>query len=319
MSDVVDTRLAPRQLGVPTDPKVPAPSPAPTINKKRWVPSERTLLIGPAVTFVVVMMILPVLFTIWLSFTKWSGGRLESPRWVGIGNYQRLVHDARFSSAISRTLVFTVVAVLVEMVLGVAIAVLLNREFVGRGLVRTLFLLPMVATPVAIALVWRLMYEPNLGILNTVLSGVGLGKHEYVANSHQALGWLMLVDVWQWTSLITLIVAASLAAQPGDVFEAAAIDGASAWQSFRKVTLPMIRPAIVIAVVFRMIDALKTFDIIWVITQGGPGFATETLNLYIYKQNFEAQNLGYAAAMINIFFALVVGMSLLVLRFRKAD
>jgi multiple sugar transport system permease protein len=293
----------------------PVLAPGKTLSSTRS--RERLALIAPAVSFIVVMMIAPVLFTIWLSFNKWSGSRTQSPEWVGLNNYQRVFDDPRFVSALVRTLVFTVGAVLIETVLGVSIAVLLNREFFARGLVRTLFLMPMVATPVAIALVWRLMYEPNNGVFNNVLSAVGT-QSDFVAGTSKALWWLLLVDVWQWTSIIILIVAATLAAQPTDVYEAAAIDGSSAWQTFTRITLPMIRPAIITAMVFRMIDALKTFDIIWVITQGGPGFATETLNIYIYKQNFEAQNLGYAASMLNIFFAIVVAAALLLLRFRKA-
>lgn len=284
----------------------------------RWAGRHHTgILIGPALVFVAVMMIAPVIFTVWLSFNEWSGGVRQNPEWIGLDNYRHLVDDPRFADALMRTFGFTVAAVVIETVLGVAIAVLLNREFLARGLVRTLFLLPMVATPVAIALVWRLMYEPNLGVLNDVLATIGLGQADFVADPDTAMRYLIVVDVWQWTSIIVLIVAASLAAQPVEVYEAGAIDGASQWQMFWRITLPMIRPAIVVAVAFRMIDALKTFDIIWVITQGGPGFASETLNLYIYKQNFEAQNLGYAASMLNVFFAIVVGLSLLVLRFRR--
>lgn len=278
----------------------------------------RRIMITPAVLFVVVMMVAPVGFTIWLSFNRWTGGVRQSPAWTGLDNYIRLASDSRFLDALGRTFTFTVVAVLVEVVLGVAVAVMLNREFVAKGLLRTLLLLPMVATPVAIALVWRLMYEPNFGVLNDILAGIGLQPNDFLANSRTVLRWLIVVDIWQWTPLIILIVAASLAAQPSDVYEAAAVDGASAWQTFWRITLPSIRPAIVIAAAFRMIDALKTFDIIWVMTQGGPGFASETLNLYIYKQNFEAQNLGYSAAMLNVFFAIVVGSALLVLRARRA-
>lgn len=275
-------------------------------------------MITPAVLFIVIMMIAPVLFTIWLSFNRWTGGVRQSPAWTGLDNYIRLASDPRFLDALGRTFTFTIIAVLVETVLGVAVAVMLNREFVAKGFLRTLLLLPMVATPVAIALVWRLMYEPNFGVLNDLLAKIGMQPNDFLASSKTVLRWLIVVDVWEWTPLIILIVAASLAAQPTDVYEAAAVDGASAWQTFWKITLPSIRPAIVIAMAFRMIDALKTFDIIWVMTQGGPGFASETLNLYIYKQNFEAQNLGYSAAMLNVFFAIVVGAALLVLRVRRA-
>ncbi len=263
------------------------------------------------------MMIAPLAFNVWLSFVRWTGGVRQSPEWIGIDNYLRIGGDARFFDALGRTAAFTIAAVGIEVVLGVAIAVLLHREFFARGLMRTLLLLPMVATPVAIALVWRLMYEPNAGVLNDLLAAVGIPANDFIASSEAVLRWLIVVDVWEWTPLVALIVAASLAAQPTDMYEAAAVDGASAWQVFWRITLPAIRPAIVIAAVFRMIDALKTFDIIWVMTQGGPGFASETLNIYIYKQTFEAQNLGYSAAMLNVFFVIVVGSALFLLRFRR--
>lgn len=280
---------------------------------------QTSFLVGPAVMFVLVMMVLPVAFTIWLSFNRWTGGVRQDPEWIGLDNYRRLFDDPRFFDALTRTFTFTIGAVAIETVLGVAIAVLVSREFFARGLVRTLFLLPMVATPVAIALVWRLMYEPNLGVFNNILERIGLPPSDFVANSDRALWYLMVVDIWQWTPIIILIVGAALAAQPTDVYEAAAVDGASGWQTFWRITLPMIRPAIVVAMAFRLIDALKTFDIIWVITQGGPGFATETLNIYVYKQTFEAQNLGYAASMLNVFFAIVVASALFVLRFRRSS
>ena len=275
------------------------------------------ILIAPAVVFVVAMMIAPIAFNVWLSFVRWTGGTRQSPEFVGLDNYLRIGGDDRFFDALGRTVAFTIAAVGIEVVLGVAIAVLLHREFFARGLMRTLLLLPMVATPVAIALVWRLMYEPNAGVLNDLLGAIGIPANDFIASSESVLRWLIVVDVWEWTPIVVLIVAASLAAQPTDMYEAAAVDGASAWQVFWRITLPAITPAIVIAAVFRMIDALKTFDIIWVMTQGGPGFASETLNIYIYKQTFEAQNLGYSAAMLNVFFMVVVGSAMFLLRFRR--
>ncbi|MGH3665080.1 MAG: carbohydrate ABC transporter permease [Egibacteraceae bacterium] len=278
------------------------------------------VFITPAVIFVVVMMVVPVVFTVWMSLHNWGGGAVSTPRFIGLDNFVRvLTADTRFWAALVRTFVFTALAVAVETVLGVAIAVLLNREFLGKGVLRTVFLFPMIATPVAIALVWRLMYEPNLGILNQLLTSVGLPPSEWVANASIVLPALALVDVWEWTPLITLITLAGLSALPNDPFEAAAIDGAGRWQTFRHITLPMLRPVIVVAVVFRLIDALKTFDIIYVVTQGGPGFASETLNLYVYAQSFDYQNLGYAASLLIVFFAVVVGSAVLLLRFRRAE
>lgn len=285
----------------------------------RFVDRKTALVfVAPSVIFVMVMMVLPLIFTVWLSFNRWSGGVIQSPEWIGFENYRRLITDGRFWDALRRTMWFTGFAVAIETVIGVAIAVLLNREFRAKGLVRTLFLLPMIATPVAIALVWRLMYEPNLGILNDVLAVFGLGPSEFVADSDLVMPMLVIVDVWQWTPIIILIVLAGLSALPGEVYEAAAVDGSSSWHTFWSITLPLIRPVIVVAVVFRLIDALKTFDIIWVITQGGPGFASETLNLYIFQQNFAYQNLGYSASMLVVFATIVIGLAVLMLRFRRS-
>lgn len=278
------------------------------------------VFVTPAVLFIVVMMAFPVGYTIWLSFHEWTGGLAAAPRFVGLANFQRLLFDdPRFWGAVSRTFTFTAMAVGVETVLGVAIAVMLNREFRARGLVRTVFLLPMIATPVAVALVWRLMYQPQLGILNDLLTSMGLPPSEWVSDPSLALPALVLVDIWEWTPLITLITLAGLTALPEEPFEAARVDGASGWQVFRFVTLPMVRPVIIVAVVFRLIEALKTFDPILVITQGGPGFATETLNIYVYQTSFHYQRLGYSASLLIVFFFLVLGSSSLLLRFRRAS
>jgi multiple sugar transport system permease protein len=274
--------------------------------------------IAPAVVFVAVMMLFPVAYTIYLSMHNWVGGA-SAPTFIGFDNFLRIPQDSRFLAALWRTFAFTGVAVAVETVLGVAVAVLFNREFMGKGVLRTIFLFPMIATPVAIALVFRLMYDPSLGILNELLTAIGLEPRLFVADPSVSLLWLALVDIWEWTPLITLIVLAGLTALPNDPFEAAAIDGASRWQMFWQITLPLLRPVIIVAVTFRLIDALKTFDIIYVITQGGPGFATETLNLYVYTTSFQYQNLGYASSLLIVFFAIVVGSAVLLLRFRRGE
>ncbi|MEO6714220.1 MAG: sugar ABC transporter permease [Mycobacteriales bacterium] len=277
----------------------------------------RKIFLTPAVFFVVVMMVFPVIYTIWLSFHRWSGGVGVTPDFIGLGNFRRLLtDDPRFWAAARRTVLFTGLAVSVETVLGVAIGVLFNREFMGKGLFRTLFLFPMIATPVAIALVWRLMYEPSSGVLNTLLRYAHLPRSDWVASSDNALLYLVLVDVWQWTPLITLMTLAGLAALPREPFEAAAVDGANGWQTFRAITLPLMRPVLVVAITIRMIDALKTFDIIFVITEGGPAFASETLNLFAYSQSFQYQNLGYAASVLTVFFAIVVSAATLLMKFR---
>ena len=259
---------------------------------------------------------LPVQLTVYLSLFEWFAAG-PAPRFVGLGNYLEIARDARFLNAAWHTLLYTGMAVGVEVVLGIAFALMLHRNFFGRGAVRTIFLLPMVATPVAISLVWLLMFDPASGVLNYLLTSVGLPPSLWVNNAQLAIPGLVLVDVWQWTPLVMLIVLGGLTALPPEPFEAAMIDGASAWQTLIHLTLPLLRPYIVVAALFRGIDALKTFDTIYVITRGGPAFASETLNLYIYSSAFEYLHMGYSSAMLVVFFFIVLAMSLVLIRVRR--
>jgi multiple sugar transport system permease protein len=214
-------------------------------------------------------------------------------------------------------LYFTLLAVSLETVLGVGIALLFNREFWGRGLIRTLSILPMVATPTAMALVFVMMYHPTLGVVNYLLSLVGVGRFMSIYSSQTALYALALVDVWEWTPLIMLIALAGLAALPKEPYESALIDGATPLQSFWHITLPLLRPTIVVAVLFRAIDALKTFDIIYVMTQGGPGNSSETINILLFNQAFSYFSMGYASSMAVALFAIVMGASLVLMKVRR--
>lgn len=277
---------------------------------------EAWMFIGPAAAVLVMMLIFPFSYTVYLSLFEWFAAG-PAPRFVGLGNYLEIARDARFLNAAWHTLLYTGMAVGVEVVLGIAFALMLHRNFFGRGAVRTIFLLPMVATPVAISLVWLLMFDPASGVLNYLLTSVGLPPSLWVNNAQLAIPGLVLVDVWQWTPLVMLIVLGGLTALPPEPFEAAMIDGASAWQTLIHLTLPLLRPYIVVAALFRGIDALKTFDTIYVITRGGPAFASETLNLYIYSSAFEYLHMGYSSAMLVVFFFIVLAMSLVLIRVRR--
>ncbi len=258
------------------------------------------------------MMVFPVLYTVRLSLTEWSMSARTAPAWVGAANYVGLLtRDARFWGALWRTFYFTAMAVLVETVLGVAIALVLNRDVRGKNLIKTIFLLPMVATPVAVGMVWLLIYEPTIGFANYFLRLLHLPPLHWLASAKQALPSLALVDVWQWTPMITLITLAALSALPRDPYEASLVDGATAWQTLRHVTLPLLRPAIIAAVTLRAIDALKTFDIIYTMTLGGPGFASETLNIYSFALGFQYFQMGKASALLIIFFAVVLGSAVM--------
>lgn len=278
----------------------------------------RSAFIMPAVIFVVLMIVFPVIYTTYLSLHEWSGSAVRAPTPVGLENYAGfLTRDPRFGDAVLRTFEFTFFAVAIELILGLGVALLINGEFLGQGLVRTLILLPMVATPVAIAMAWLLMFEPTVGLFNPLLRSLGLPPQQWLGSATQALPSLILVDVWQWTPMMALILLAGLTTLPEEPFEAARVDGANGWQRFAYLTLPLLVPTMVTAVLLRSIDALKTFDIIYTMTRGGPGFATETINIYAYVQAFEYFRLGNASSLLIIFFAIVLGISLLFVQVRK--
>jgi multiple sugar transport system permease protein len=273
----------------------------------------------PALLFILVMMVFPVLYTGYNSLTGWSLTNGTPRTFIGLANYQTLLTDSRLLDAIGRTFYFTILAVGIEIILGVAIALLLDRDFWGKRLVNSLLLLPMMATPVAIAMVWLFMYEPSAGIIDFVLRAVHLPGPLWIAGPNSVIPALALVDIWEWTPMIVLICLAGLAGLPHEPFEAAIVDGASSWQIIRKIKIPLLVPTISIAALLRMIDALKTFDIIYTMTGGGPGHSSETLNIYTYLQAFNFFSFGYASSILVVFFAIVLGTSLLVLNLRRVE
>lgn len=269
----------------------------------------------PAVVAIIVLIVLPMLANFVLSTYNYFIG--QSPSFIGFQNFEQAFSDWRFWNGLKNTFYFTLLAVPLELLFGLGIAVLFNRDFVGRPFVRTVMLLPMVATPVAIALIWALMFNPSLGVLNYFLESLGLPRLLWVAQASLAIPSLVLVDVWQWSPMIALILLAALQGVPSEHYEAARIDGANGWQIFTNITLPGIRSAIVVAVILRTIDALKTFDIIYVITAGGPGTASETLNVYAFKTGFEFFRAGYAATLLILLMFLVLGVAILLNLLRR--
>ena len=271
--------------------------------------------VAPAGIIVFAVIVFPWIFTIVTSLTDWHIG--GSVTFAGLENYKRLLFDERFVSSIWRTLYFTALAVALPVLLGVAAAVCFAREFPLRGLARTIFILPMMATPVAVALVWTMMFHPQLGVLNYLLTSVGLPASEWVYNSTSVIPTLVMVETWQWTPLVMLIVLGGLASLPVDPYEAARLDGASGWDMFRHITLPLVWPHIVVALVIRTIDALKAFDLIFVISNGGPGTSSETMNIYLYLEAFSFYDMGYASAIVVVFFAIILLISLVLFTVRQ--
>lgn len=269
----------------------------------------------PAAAVVLAVIVFPWLFTIFISLNTWDPAGGVS--WVGLANYAHLLTDARFGWAVIRTLYFAALAVALPLVLGVAAALCFHQRFALRGLARTIFVLPMMATPVAIALVWSMMFHPQLGVLNYILTSLGLPPSTWTYAPDTVIPTLVMVETWQWTPLVMLIVLGGLASLPVDPYEAAQLDGANPWQRFWHITLPLLWPFIVVAGVIRTIDALKSFDIIYVITGGGPGTASETINIFLYQQAFAFYQLGYAGAVTLVFFVLIVAVSLCLLAMRQ--
>ncbi len=280
---------------------------------------QRLSFILPALIFVVVMMAFPVAYNGWLSFHEWTGSARRAPEYVGTDNYTELFTQSdRFFPAVKRTFLFTGVVVTAELVFGIGIALLLRDAFPGHTVVKTLILLPMVATPVAISMAWLLMLEPTIGVFNKILRDIGLTPQPWLGSQSQALWVLMAVDIWQWTPMMAMITLAGLLSLPEDPYEAALVDGASSLQSFFHITLPLLVPTLLTAVLLRSIEALKTFDIIYTMTRGGPGFSTETLNTLAYVRAFEYFRLGQAAALLVVFFAIVLGVSVIFIQMRRS-
>ena len=269
----------------------------------------------PALVVVLAIIVFPWVFTIWMSLNEWKVG--SPTTFVGLANYIRLPNDPRFVEAVGHTIVYTALSVALPLVFGTLAAVVFHQKFPGRGFLRGVFILPMMATPVAIALVWTMMFHPQLGVLNYLLSLVGIPPQLWVFHPGTVIPSLVLVETWQWTPLVMLIVLGGLAAIPLEPYESAQIDGANFWQMFRYITLPLITPFLFIAGMIRMIDAVKSFDIIFAITQGGPGSASETINLYLYSVAFIYYDLGYGSAIAVIFFLLIVAMAALMLHLRQ--
>lgn len=279
----------------------------------------RWLFPAPGVLALVALMVFPSGFNLYISLNEWFAASATPPQFVFLDNYLRLLtEDDAFPAAVARTLYFTAAAVGLQLVLGLGIALLLHREFGGRGAARALIMLPMMATPAAIALVWVLIYHPTLGVLNYVLALVGIPAQEWLGRSDLVIPSLVAVDTWQYTPFVALVCLAGLTALPVEPFESARIDGAGPWQVFRYVTLPLLRPTLVVAILFRIIDSLKVFDTIYIMTQGGPGRASETLNLYAFRTAFEYFHVGYGAAVSITLIAMVFVASAALIRLRRA-
>jgi multiple sugar transport system permease protein len=260
----------------------------------------------PGLGWLVVVRLFPALFTIYMSFTHWNLKDGTPPLPSGPGNYAALLHDSAFLASLARTLIFMVTATSIELVLGLAIALMLNRNFPLRRTVRTIVLAPMVITPAVVGMIWYIMFQSSIGPLNWFLSLVGLGPVGWLTDPHMALVSIIIADIWHWTPFMFLLCLAGLQTVQIDLTEAASVDGATPWQTLWLIILPAIRDVIGVAIVLRAMEAFEIFAEPYVMTSGGPGDATETLSLHIYKSAFLFFDMGYAGAMIVVSIGILV-------------
>jgi multiple sugar transport system permease protein len=291
-------------------------------NFSAWANRHRKwLFAAPAMIFVAVLIIFPLGWTLFLSLTDSQGSVRAASEFVGLQNYVTVLSDVeRFWPAVGRTLSFTGVALVCEVVLGMCIALLLWRPFRGEKWVRVAILMPLVATPVAVGMMWRLIFDPNIGFVNQLLGMVGIAAQPWLSGQDTALGTTIFMDVWQWTPMVVLILLAGLTSLSEEPDEAARMDGASAVQRFFFITLPLMMPTVIVAILLRGIDALKTFDILYATKgKGGGSFhEVETLNVYAYGLSFDYNQYGLSSAVLILFFMIIIGSMWLLTMRKKA-
>ncbi len=261
--------------------------------------------LAPSIALLLVLTILPMLFTLYLSTSSLSYTSPRPPRFIGLRNYERLLDDARFLKSIPVSLLFIGAPVVVQLFLGFIVAVIMNERLPYMRWLRFVFVAPMVIPPIAMGLMWRILYTPHLGGLNYFLGLAGIDGPGWLTDPNWALVAIIMVAVWGWTPFVGLFFLAVMQSIPDELYEAGVIDGATWVQSVRHITLPLLRPTFAFIGIFRVIEALGIFPIIYIVTNGGPASATETVNFYGFVSGFNNLRVGYASAIIVVFFVML--------------
>lgn len=272
--------------------------PTPQARPRRVRPERRlaTLLLLPSIGFLILMTIFPTIYSFWMSLQQYNLSRPDLAHFVGFRNYGQLLADDLFWKAARVTFVFSASVLILQFAIGFFVANLFDREGRGMNVLRTLFIIPVFASPVALGLTWRYMYQPGYGLINHLLESVGLPRINWLASPQWALPAVIAVDVWQWTPFVALILLAGMQSISPEITEAAELDGLTRFQYLWRIVLPLLTPIIVVVGLIRLIDALKTFDMIYVITRGGPGTTTYNLPLHAYSLGFASFLMGPSAA-----------------------
>lgn len=277
--------------------------------------SLRSRLILPLAALLFAVMVYPIAFSVWISLHDYRLTSLNDVRWRGLDNFVFILSDPAFRNALTNTTVFVVGAVSMELIIGLGMALLIRKTVRLQNFFRSILLAPMFITPIAVGLMFRFLLNSELGVIPHYLGFLGVDVDWFGPNL--ALFSIMLIDTWQWTPFMLLMLLAGLESLPKEPFEAARVDGASAWMTFWNLTLPMLRPVIVVAIIIRGLDAFKVFEYVYAITRGGPGDATETILFHIYKTGFRFFRMGEAAAMAFVLIAVILTLVFLLYRLMR--
>lgn len=283
----------------------------------RWTP---TILLAPSIIGLLVLTLYPLIDAVRLSLVNYDLlSATANGRWTGLQNYISLFENPDFWSALWVTLTYTVAAVALELVIGFALALLLNQPIPGRSIARTLIVSAMVMAPIVVGTAWRLMYNPSGGIFNYLLGLIGIQPQDFLGQANYVIPSLVVTDVWEWSPLVMLIILAGLQSLSVEVYEAARVDGANVLQTFLRLTLPLLKPAIAVALLFRTIDCLRTFDIIFAMTGGGPGTASQSLTILAYNTGLEFYHISSASAIGMVMLVLITVIAMVMMRLFGAN
>ena len=273
------------------------------------------LFLLPAVLFLLFTSVYPLLYSLWLSFQNWNMTIPRShPVYFGFKNYENLWHSDNFRNSLRVTFVFVVISVAIEFLLGMGLALLATSSIKGMGAIRTVMLFPLMIAPVVSGVLWRTLFHSTYGVINYALGGIGIGPQEWLGSTSQALPAVITVEIWQSLPVVAFVLAAGIQSLPVDLYKAAQVDGASQWQMFRRITLPLLKPVILVLLLLRVMDAFKVFDIVFTMTYGGPGQTTELVSMLIYKTGMKFFQIGQASAMSWIFLIIILVISLFFIR-----
>src|SRR3954454_17598839 len=270
------------------------------------------LLLWPAMAALVLVFAYPLAYSFWISLHVYNITR--PPVFAGLNNYSLIVQDARVWEAFGTSFMFAGLSLILQFVIGFGLALLLHRIVLFRGVIRTIIIIPLMLTPVILGLNWRLMLNLDWGIINYFIRLLGFAPINFVNDPRWAMASLILVDVWHTTSFTVLVLSAGLASLPDEPFEAASIDGANGWQQLWYLTIPLLRPLILVILLFRSYELIRVYDIVFAVTGGGPGRLTETISFHIFNRMFNGFQVGYASAVSYVLFAVCLAWSIVIIK-----